>query len=92
MAISNGDNTDNNNYVKAGKNIDITTNNGSVLNYGVIKTLLNAGGDLTIVAANDGTIGEPVQQNACTGSGCTGIVGPMGDGSEELLLNQSMVT
>src|SRR5574344_984483 len=37
-----GDNTANNNYVTAGKNIDIAINNGSLLNYGVEKVLLNA--------------------------------------------------
>ncbi|MBD5402793.1 leukotoxin LktA family filamentous adhesin, partial [bacterium] len=43
-----GDDTENNNYITAGNNIDITVNKGSILNYGVIKTLLNAGGDLTM--------------------------------------------
>ncbi len=76
-----GDNTDNNNYVTAGKNIDINTNNGSILNYGTIKTLLNAGGDLTMNVV-DGTIGESVQQEACKGTGCTGV-GPQSNGSRD---------
>jgi hypothetical protein len=78
-----GDRTSNNNYVKAGNNIDINVKNGSVLNYegqqydahimkiGEAKTLLNAGGDLNIDVTN-GTIGLNVGDN-CTGGYCTGI-------------------
>jgi hypothetical protein len=76
-----GDNTTNTEYVTAGKNIDITAQNGSILNYGVDKVLLAAGNDLTMSATN-GTIGLPVQQAACSGSGCTGI-GPKADGSRD---------
>ena len=76
-----GDNTSNNNYVTAGKDIAITVTDGSLLNYGVEKVLLNAGGDLTM-KVTDGTIGLPVQQAACTGSGCTGV-GPKSEGSRD---------
>ena len=76
-----GDETENDNYITAGKNIDITVNNGSLLNYGVVKTLLNAGGDLNM-DVTDGTIGLGVQQKGCEGSGCTGI-GEMADGSRD---------
>ena len=76
-----GDNTDNDNYISAGNNIDITVNDGSILNYGVEKVLLKANGDLTMTVT-DGTIGLPVQQAACQGSGCTGI-GPKEDGSRD---------
>ena len=75
-----GDKTDNNNYVKAGNNIDILINNGSLLNYGVEKTLLNAGGDLTM-NVNDGTIGLEVG-GGCQGAACTGI-GPKEGGSRD---------
>ncbi len=67
-----GDRTNNNSYITSNKNIDINTNKGSILNYGVEKTLLKAGGNLTM-NATDGTIGLPVQQKACEGTGCTGI-------------------
>jgi hypothetical protein len=76
-----GDETENNNYVTAGKDINITVTDGSILNYGVEKTLLNATGNLNM-DVTDGTIGLEVQQNACTGSGCTGI-GPKADGSRD---------
>ena len=78
-----GDNTSHTNpsYVFADKNVDITSTNGSILNYGVEKILIKAGGDLTMNAEN-GTIGLPVQQNACVGSGCTGI-GPRTDGARD---------
>ena len=76
-----GDTSTNDFYVKAGQDIDINVTNGSILNYGVEKTLLNATGNLTMNTTN-GTIGESVQQTACTGSGCTGI-GPKTDGSRD---------
>ena len=76
-----GDNTENNNYVTAGKDIQIAIVDGSLLNYGVEKTLLKAGGNLNMDVTN-GTIGLPVQQAACTGSGCTGV-GPKNDGSRD---------
>ncbi|RAI10639.1 MAG: hypothetical protein DK841_07465, partial [Candidatus Melainabacteria bacterium] len=76
-----GDKTENNNYITAGNNIDITVNNGSILNYGVEKVLLKADNDLNM-NVTDGTIGLGVQQNACNGSGCTGI-GPKADGSRD---------
>ena len=76
-----GDNTDNNNYVTAGNNIDIIVVDGNLLNYGVEKTLLNAAGNLNMDITN-GTIGEAVQQDACVGSGCTGI-GPKQNGSRD---------
>ncbi|MDE6138758.1 MAG: hypothetical protein K2F57_04735, partial [Candidatus Gastranaerophilales bacterium] len=76
-----GDNTQNNNYITAGNNIDIIVVDGNLLNYGVEKTLLNAAGNLNMDVTN-GTIGEAVQQEACKGSGCTGI-GPKEDGSRD---------
>jgi len=76
-----GDKTSNDNYITTGRNIKITANNGSILNSGVEKVLLVAGGDLTMRVTN-GTIGLPVQQEACEGSGCTGI-GPKADGSRD---------
>src|SRR5574344_1942299 len=75
-----GDNTANNNYVTAGKNIDIAINNGSLLNYGVEKVLLNAGGDLNM-DVTDGTIGLEVG-GGCQGAACTGI-GPKSGGSRD---------
>ena len=78
-----GDRTSNNNYITAGKNIDINVKNGSILNYesqqpdakvmkiGDAKTLLKAGGDLNM-DVTDGTIGLNVGDN-CTGGYCTGI-------------------
>ena len=76
-----GDNTDNNNYVTAGNDINIVVVDGSILNYGVEKTLLNAAGNLNM-NVTDGTIGLGVQQTACQGSGCTGV-GPKADGSRD---------
>ena len=78
-----GDRTSNNNYITAGKNIDINVKNGSILNYesqqadarimhiNAAKTLLKAGGDLNM-DVTDGTIGLNVGDN-CTGGYCTGI-------------------
>ena len=78
-----GDRTENNNYINAGKNIDINVNNGSILNYESqqanakhmnitqAKTLLNADGNLNM-DVNNGTIGLKVGDN-CTGGYCTGI-------------------
>ncbi len=79
--ITIGDTTKNIDYVKADQDISINIKNGSLLNYGVEKTLLVAGGDLSI-DVTDGTIGLPVQQAACEGDGCTGI-GPMSEGSRD---------
>ncbi len=76
-----GDKTDNDNYITAGKNITMKVKDGSVLNYGVEKVLLNAGGDLSITV-QDGTIGLPVAQTGCVGSGCVGI-GPKSEGARD---------
>ena len=76
-----GDNTNNNYYVQAGNDIDINIEDGSLLNYGVNKVLLAADGDLTMRVIN-GTIGLPVQQDACQGSGCVGV-GDKADGSRD---------
>ena len=72
--------TTNDNFVTA-NNINITANDASILNYGVEKTLLNATGNLNMKATN-GRIGDNVQQNACKGSGCTGV-GRYNDGSRD---------
>ncbi|MBP3821061.1 leukotoxin LktA family filamentous adhesin [bacterium] len=83
-----GDRTANNNYVKAGKNININVDNGSILNYeGTLadakhlgidkaKTLLVADGDLTM-QVNNGTIGLEVG-DSCTDGFCTGISNEQG--------------
>ncbi len=76
-----GDGTTNDNYISAGKNINLTVNDGSILNSGVEKVLLKADNDLNMHVTN-GTIGLGVQQKACEGSGCTGI-GPKADGSRD---------
>ena len=76
-----GDSTANDNYITAANDINITADNASILNAGYAKVLLNAAGNLNMNVTN-GTIGLPVQQAACTGSGCTGI-GPMADGSRD---------
>ncbi len=68
-------------YVTAGNDITLTSNNGNILNAGVARILLTAGGDLTMKAIN-GRIGDEAQQNACTGTGCTGI-GPKAEGSRD---------
>lgn len=52
-----GDGTDNDNYITAGKDIDIVVHNGNVKNIGVKKVLLKADGDLDIKVV-DGSIGE----------------------------------
>jgi len=52
-----GDGTENNNYITAGKDIDIVVHNGNVKNIGVEKTLLKADGNLDIKVV-DGSIGE----------------------------------
>jgi hypothetical protein len=78
-----GDRTENNNYISAGKNIDINVKNGNILNFESTqedaahkniyeaKTLLKAGGNLNM-DVTDGTIGLKVGDN-CTGGYCTGI-------------------
>ena len=71
----------NDNNITAVNNINITANDASILNHGYAKTLLNAGANLNMNVTN-GTIGSPVKQAACTGTGCTGI-GPMADGSRD---------
>ena len=76
-----GDKTSNKEYVTAGNDINIKVDDGSLLNYGVDKVLLVANGDLTMDVTN-GTIGLPVQQGKCVGSGCTGI-GVKADGSRD---------
>lgn len=67
------------NNLTAGKNIDLTVVDGSILNNGVEKTLINAGGNLTMDVTN-GTIGEPVRQTGLTNS--TGI-GPKAQGARD---------
>ncbi|MBR1461424.1 leukotoxin LktA family filamentous adhesin, partial [bacterium] len=76
-----GDKTNNDYYVRAGKDINIKVNDGSLLNYGVEKVLLAADGDLTMKVTN-GTIGLPSQQKVCEGFGCTGV-GPKSEGSRD---------
>ena len=52
-----GDNTDNDNYINAvNNNVNITVNNGNLLNSGVDKTLIKSGKDLNI-SVKDGDIG-----------------------------------
>ena len=67
------------NNLTAGKNIDLTVVDGSILNNGVEKTLINAGNNLTMDVTN-GTIGEPVKQTGLTNS--TGI-GPKAQGARD---------
>ncbi len=67
------------NNLTAGKNINLTINDGSILNNGVERTLINAGGNLTMDVTN-GTIGEPVRQTGLTNS--TGI-GPKAQGARD---------
>ena len=81
-----GDNTNVSNaanrfYVQAGNDIDIDVDNGSVLNFGVDKVLLQADRDLLITTKN-GSIGLPVQQAKCSGTNCTGL-GVKSNGSRE---------
>ena len=52
-----GDGTENENYITAGKDINIDIKNGNLKNIGVRKVLLKADGDLDIKAV-DGSIGE----------------------------------
>lgn len=52
-----GDGTENDNYITAGKDINIDIKNGNLKNIGVRKVLLKAGGDLDI-KVTDGSIGE----------------------------------
>ena len=69
-----GDNTENDNYITAGDNININVNNGSILNEGSatkVKTLLKANKNLNMYVT-DGTIGTEVQQDGAI-SGSTGI-------------------
>ena len=78
-----GDNTENDNYITAGDNININVNNGSILNEGSatkVKTLLNANKNLNMYVT-DGTIGTEVQQDGAI-SGSTGI-GPKNQGSRD---------
>ena len=78
-----GDNTENDNYITAGKNININVNNGSILNEGsskTVKTLLKADDDLNM-DVTDGTIGEPVQQEGAI-EGSTGV-GPKAQGARD---------
>ena len=76
--------THRNNYIAAtGRgSVDITANDGSILNYGVNKVLIRvAHGDLDMTA-NNGSIGQPVQQGKCSGTNCTGI-GVKTDGTRD---------
>lgn len=78
-----GDNTENDNYITAGDNINININNGSILNEGSatkVKTLLKANKNLNMYVT-DGTIGTEVQQDGAI-SGSTGI-GPKNQGSRD---------
>ncbi len=78
-----GDNTENDNYITAGDNININVNNGSILNEGSatkVKTLLKANKNLNMYVT-DGTIGTEVQQDGAI-SGSTGI-GPKNQGSRD---------
>ncbi len=78
-----GDNTENDNYITAGDNININVNNGSILNEGSatkVKTLLKANRNLNMYVT-DGTIGTEVQQDGAI-SGSTGI-GPKNQGSRD---------
>lgn len=78
-----GDNTENDNYITAGGNININVNNGSILNEGSatkVKTLLKANKNLNMYVT-DGTIGTEVQQDGAI-SGSTGI-GPKNQGSRD---------
>ena len=78
-----GDNTENDNYITAGDNININVNNGSILNEGSatkVKTLLKANKNLNMYVT-DGTIGTEVQQDGAI-SGSTGI-GPKDQGSRD---------
>lgn len=78
-----GDNTENDNYITAGDNININVNNGSILNEGSatkVKTLLKANKNLNMYVT-DGTIGTEVQQDGAI-SGSTGI-GPKKQGSRD---------
>ena len=78
-----GDNTENDNYITAGDNININVNNGSILNEGSatkVKTLLKANKNLNMYVT-DGTIGTEVQQDGAI-SGSTGI-GQKNQGSRD---------
>ena len=78
-----GDNTENDNYITAGDNININVNNGSILNEGSatkVKTLLKANKNLNMYVT-DGTIGTEVQQDGAI-SGSTGI-GPKNQGARD---------
>ena len=78
-----GDNTENDNYITAGDNININVNNGSILNEGSatkVKTLLKANKNLNMYVT-DGKIGTEVQQDGAI-SGSTGI-GPKNQGSRD---------
>lgn len=78
-----GDNTENDNYITAGDNININVNNGSILNEGSatkVKTLLKANKNLNMYVT-DGTIGTEVQQDGAI-AGSTGI-GQKNQGSRD---------
>jgi len=78
-----GDDTDNNEYITAGNDVNIKVEEGSILNWagfegntGVLgindaKTLIKAGGNLNMDVTN-GTIGQEVGAG-CYGDYCTGI-------------------
>ena len=79
--ITIGDESKNNYYITAGKDIKMNATDANILNYGVDKVLVAADGDLTMKVIN-GTIGLPVGQKACEGSGCVGI-GPKEQNSRD---------
>ena len=67
--ITIGDNTANDNYVSACKDINIHVDGGSLINYGTDKTLVKAGKDLNVEAHN-GSIGRSARSiyNSVTNS------------------------
>ena len=66
-----GDNTDNDKYITSSGDVKIAVNNGSILNYGVNKTLINIeNSSLLNMSATDGTIG--LDDGNC-GSACIGV-------------------
>lgn len=75
-----GDNTENDNYITAGQNININNTDGSILNVGTEKILVKADDDLNMTAIN-GTIGSGVQQTGSS-TNSTGI-GPKAQGSRD---------
>ena len=66
-----GDETNNDKYITSGGDVKIAVNNGSILNYGVNKTLINIENSALLnMSATDGTIG--LDDGNC-GSACIGV-------------------